>query len=66
MTHDQREGLRGDTERIRRWFDTEFDRDGAHAAGFSAPGSTTSGGRCRSPVRSRMPSIWGESCSSRR
>jgi len=34
LTHDQREALRGDTERIRRWFETDFDRDGARALGI--------------------------------
>jgi peptide chain release factor subunit 1 len=31
LTHDQREGLRDDFERISRYFDDEFDRDGARA-----------------------------------
>ena len=36
LTHDQREGLRGDLERIRRYVDAEFTRDAApRAAGFS-------------------------------
>jgi peptide chain release factor subunit 1 len=30
LSHDQRQGLRADFERIRRYFDSEFDRDGAH------------------------------------
>ena len=30
LTHDQREGLRHDTERLRTYFEQEFDRDGAH------------------------------------
>ncbi|MGZ4423538.1 MAG: hypothetical protein ACXVZK_02495, partial [Gaiellaceae bacterium] len=29
LTHDQREALRNDVERIRRWFENDFDRDGA-------------------------------------
>jgi peptide chain release factor subunit 1 len=31
FTHDQREAFKRDIERIGRWFDSEFDRDGAHA-----------------------------------
>ena len=30
LTHEQREGLRHDTERLRTYFEQEFDRDGAH------------------------------------
>src|SRR5215218_3195907 len=37
LTHEQREALKGDLERVRRYFDDEFDRDGAHGlAVFSA------------------------------
>src|SRR2546423_2272675 len=37
LTHEQRSALKGDFERIARWFDDEFDRDGAQAmAVFSA------------------------------
>lgn len=37
LTHEQREALRSDFERIRRFFEDELDRDGAHgAAVFSA------------------------------
>jgi peptide chain release factor subunit 1 len=38
LSHDQREALRGDVERIRRWFDTEFDRDGAQAVAVFCSG----------------------------
>ena len=38
LTHDQREALRGDSERIRRWFETDFDRDGAKAAALFCSG----------------------------
>ena len=38
LTHDQREALRGDSDRIRRWFDTDFDRDGARAVGVFCSG----------------------------
>jgi peptide chain release factor subunit 1 len=38
LTHDQREALRGDSERIRRWFETDFDRDGAQAAAVFCSG----------------------------
>jgi peptide chain release factor subunit 1 len=38
LTHDQREALRTDSERIRRWFDTDFDRDGAQAAAVFCSG----------------------------
>jgi peptide chain release factor subunit 1 len=30
LTHDQRNGLEADFERIARWFDDDFSRDGAH------------------------------------
>jgi peptide chain release factor subunit 1 len=37
LTHDQRVGLKADFERIREYFENEFDRDGAHGlALFSA------------------------------
>jgi peptide chain release factor subunit 1 len=37
LTHEQRAALKADFERIRRWFDEEFDRDGARGlAIFSA------------------------------
>jgi len=37
LTHEQREGLRKDLERLRTYFENEFDRDGAHGfAVFSA------------------------------
>jgi peptide chain release factor subunit 1 len=35
-THDQREGLKADLERIRRWFDDEFDRQGARGVAVFA------------------------------
>jgi peptide chain release factor subunit 1 len=38
LTHDQREGLRTDSERIHRWFETDFDRDGARAVGVFCSG----------------------------
>jgi peptide chain release factor subunit 1 len=38
LSHDQREALRGDSERIRRWFETDFDRDGARAVGVFCSG----------------------------
>jgi peptide chain release factor subunit 1 len=38
LSHDQREALRGDIERIRRWFETEFDRDGAQAVAVFCSG----------------------------
>jgi peptide chain release factor subunit 1 len=31
FTHDQREAFKRDVERVWRWFDSEFDRDGVHA-----------------------------------
>jgi hypothetical protein len=31
FTHDQREAFKRDIDRIGRWFDAEFDRDGAQA-----------------------------------
>ena len=37
LAHDQRQGLKADLERIRRYFDQDFSRDGAHGvAVFSA------------------------------
>ena len=30
LTHDQKEGLRGDVSRLREFFEQEFDRDGTH------------------------------------
>jgi peptide chain release factor subunit 1 len=37
LTHDQRQGLKGDFDRIREWYQYEFTRDGAHGlAIFSA------------------------------
>jgi peptide chain release factor subunit 1 len=38
LSHDQREALRGDVDRIRRWFETDFDRDGAHAVAVFCSG----------------------------
>jgi peptide chain release factor subunit 1 len=38
LSHDQREALRGDVERIRRWFETDFDRDGAHGVAVFCSG----------------------------
>ena len=38
LSHDQREALRGDVERIRRWFENDFDRDGAHAVAVFCSG----------------------------
>jgi peptide chain release factor subunit 1 len=38
LTHDQRSGLKGDLGRIARWFDDEFDRDGAHGLAVFAAG----------------------------
>ena len=38
LTHEQREALKADFERIRRWFDEEFDRDGAHGLAIFTAG----------------------------
>jgi peptide chain release factor subunit 1 len=38
LTRAQREGLRGDLERIGRWFENEFDRDGSRGAVVFADG----------------------------
>jgi peptide chain release factor subunit 1 len=38
LTHDQRTGLKADLARIARWFDDEFDRDGAHGAAVFVAG----------------------------
>src|SRR5919202_1813081 len=47
LGHDQRQGLKADFERIRRWFDDDFDREGTQgiavfAAGLAPPWSTRS------------------------
>jgi peptide chain release factor subunit 1 len=38
LTHEQRGALKADFERIARWFDDEFDRDGAHGVAVFAAG----------------------------
>src|SRR5215210_2280993 len=38
LTHEQREALKADFERIGRWFDDEFDRDGAQGLAVFAAG----------------------------
>ena len=38
LTHEQRQGLRTDFERIRRWFDEEFERDGTQGVALFACG----------------------------
>ena len=38
LTHQQREGLKADFERIRSYFENEFDRDGAHGLAVFAAG----------------------------
>jgi peptide chain release factor subunit 1 len=38
LSHDQRQGLRTDFERIRRYFDTEFNRDGARGLAIFCAG----------------------------
>ncbi|MGH2933302.1 MAG: Vms1/Ankzf1 family peptidyl-tRNA hydrolase [Gaiellaceae bacterium] len=38
LDHEGRTGLRGDLERIRQWFGTEFDRDGVHGVAAFADG----------------------------
>ncbi len=38
LTHDQREGIKGDFERIQRFFEDEFDRDGAQALALFCAG----------------------------
>jgi peptide subunit release factor 1 (eRF1) len=38
LTHDEREGLKADLERMRSWFANEFDRDGARGAAVFAAG----------------------------
>src|SRR5437762_3325322 len=38
LSRDAREGLKADLERIRRWFDDEFDRDGSQGAAVFASG----------------------------
>ena len=37
-THDQREALKADVERIRKWFEDEFDRDGVQALALFCSG----------------------------
>ena len=38
LTHEQREGLKGDFDRVRRYFDEDFDRAGAHGLAVFAAG----------------------------
>src|SRR5205809_7984272 len=38
LTHEGRVGLRADFERIGRWFDDEFERDGTQGPAISAAG----------------------------
>src|SRR5919108_5268569 len=38
LTHEQRTGLRADFDRIRRWFDDDFDRDGTQGLAVFAAG----------------------------
>ena len=38
LTHDQKQGLQNDFERIRAWFTDEFDRDGANGVAIFAAG----------------------------
>jgi peptide chain release factor subunit 1 len=38
LTHDQREGLKADFARIERWFDDDFNRDGARGLAIFAAG----------------------------
>jgi peptide chain release factor subunit 1 len=38
LAHDAREGLKNDFERIRRWFDNEFDREGTQGLAIFAAG----------------------------
>ena len=38
LTHDQRQALRADVNRIRQYFDVEFDRDGVHGLAVFADG----------------------------
>jgi peptide chain release factor subunit 1 len=38
LTHEQRGALKADFERIGRWFDDDFDRDGAHGIAIFAAG----------------------------
>src|SRR5919201_1017690 len=38
LTHEQRGALKGDFERIARWFDDDFDRDGAQGIAVFAAG----------------------------
>ncbi|HXM75934.1 MAG TPA: hypothetical protein VN971_04100, partial [Thermoanaerobaculia bacterium] len=38
LTHEQRVALKGDWERIARWFDDDFERDGAQGLAIFAAG----------------------------
>ena len=66
QTHEQRVGLREDFERIKHFFKEEFDRTAPTASRCSAPGSTTSGRRCRSASPSPTRSRSGATSTSRR
>src|SRR5919204_160340 len=45
LTHEQRSGLKNDFERIARWFDDDFDRDGAQGLAVFAAGLGARGAR---------------------
>ena len=47
LTHEQKEGLRKDVQRLREYFEQEFDREARSGWRSSARRSTTSGDRCR-------------------
>src|SRR5919106_4392608 len=50
LTHGQREGLKADLERIRRWFDDDFDRSGSRGFAIFSAGPDH---RCATPAPTR-------------
>ena len=52
LTHEARQGVQADLERIRRWFAEEFDRSGTAGVAVFASRRTASSGRSRSRRRS--------------
>jgi peptide chain release factor subunit 1 len=55
LTHDQKEGLRADLERMRTFFDSEFSREGAH--GFAVFSAGVDGVWQAWPLSERVPDV---------
>ena len=55
LSHDQKEGLRADLERLRTYFDSEFSREGAH--GFAVFSAGLDGVWQAWPLSERVPDV---------